>query len=89
MDNFILEEEVDDTFAFMSNVTICDMCENNYEGKLVKFQQAARRWNLAFNDDKCTFRKTLLNFIGYNIKHGEIKLDDKQLKPYHKYAYIK
>ena len=42
MDNFIPEEEVD-TFAFMSNVTICDMCENNYEGKLVKFQQAARR----------------------------------------------
>ena len=43
MDNFIPEQEVDDTFAFMSNATICDMCENNYDGKLMKFQQAARR----------------------------------------------
>ena len=31
MDNFLLEEELDDTFAFMDNLTICGMTEKEHD----------------------------------------------------------
>ena len=67
VDNFISEEELDDTFAFMDNITICGMSENDHDENLVKFQEAAKRRNLTFNKSICTFRTTSLNFISYNI----------------------
>ena len=38
MDNFISEEELDDSFTFMDNITICGMSENDHDENLVKFQ---------------------------------------------------
>ena len=38
MDNFISEEELDDSFTFMDNITICAMSENDHDENLVKFQ---------------------------------------------------
>ena len=67
MGNFISEEELDDTFAFMDNITICGMSENDHDENLVKFHEAAKRRNLTFNKGKCTFRTTSLKFISYNI----------------------
>ena len=81
MENFIFEEEIDDTFGFMDNVTICGMNENEHDENLEKFNEAAKRRNLTFNKDKCTFRTTSLNFLGYNISQGEIKPDVERLKP--------
>ena len=37
MNNFKSEEELDDIFAFMDNITICDMSENDHDEHLVKF----------------------------------------------------
>ena len=37
MNNFKSEEELDDIFAFMDNITICDMSENDHDENLVKF----------------------------------------------------
>ena len=81
MDNFIFEEELDDTFGFMDNVTICGMNENEHDENLEKFNEAAKRQNLTFNKDKCTFRTTSLTFLGYNISQGEVKPDVECLKP--------
>ena len=58
MDNFILEEELDDTFAFMDNLTICGMTEKEHDINLEKFNEAAKCKNLTFNKDKCTFCAT-------------------------------
>ena len=49
MDNFILEEELDDTFAFMDNLTICGMIEKEHDINLEKFNEAEKRNNLTFD----------------------------------------
>ena len=67
MANFILEEELDDTIAFMDNLTICGMTEKEHDINLEKFNKPGKGRNLTFNKDKCTFRTTSLNFSGYNI----------------------
>ena len=77
--NFILEEELDNIFAFMGNLTICGMIEKEHSINLEKFNEAAKCWNLNFNKDKCTFRTISLNCIGYNISQGEIKPDVERL----------
>ena len=64
----------------MDNITICGMSENDHDENLVKFQRADKRRNLTINKDKCTFQRTSLNFIGYNISQGEIKPDVQRLK---------
>ena len=48
----------------IDNLTICGMTEKEHHINLEKFNEAAKRRNLTFNKDKCTFRKTSLNFIG-------------------------
>ena len=73
MDNFILEEELDDTFAFMDNLTICGMTEKEHDINLEKFNEAEKHSNLTFDKYKCTFLTTSLNFIGYNISQDKIK----------------
>ena len=81
MDNFISEEKLDYTVAFMDNITKYGMSKNNDDENLVKFQEEANCRNLTFKKDKCTFQTTSLNFIGYNISQGEIKPDVERLKP--------
>ena len=57
MDNFLLEEELDNTFAFMDNLTICGMTEKEHDINLEKFSEAAKPRNL----NKCTFICNVLN----------------------------
>ena len=48
----------------IDNSKICDMTEKEHDINLEKFNEAAKRRNLTFNKDKCTFCKISLNFIG-------------------------
>ena len=49
------EKEHGNTYAFMNDMAIWGLTENEHDRKLEKFQQVAKGWKLTFNNDKCTF----------------------------------
>ena len=65
----------------MDNLTICGMTLEEHDKNLKQFWEAAKHCNLTFNNAKCVFRTTLLDFLGYSTSYGEIKPDIERLKP--------
>ena len=81
MDNFISEEALKDTFAYLDNITICGRDQADHDENLSKFMEAAKRRNLVFNEGKCVFSTRTISILGSVVSKGEIKPDPERLKP--------
>ena len=80
MDNFISEEALKDTFAYLDNITICGRDQAHHDENLSKFMEAAKRRNLVFNEGKCVFSTRTISILGSVVSKGEIKTDPERLK---------
>ena len=81
MDNFISGESLEDPFAYLDNITICGHDQAHHDRNLENFLEAAKRRNLTFNQDKCTFSTTTISILGSVVTNGEIKSDLERLSP--------
>ena len=81
MDTFISEEALEDTFAYLDNITICGYNQEHHDKNLELFMKAARKRNLTFNESKCVFSVTSISILGSVVSQGEIKPDPERLKP--------
>ena len=79
MGDLIAENELEDTFAYLDNVTICGMTHEEQDGNLAKFREAAQKCNLTLNDEKCVFSTRSLNLFGYRIGGGKLSPDPERL----------
>ncbi|PIK39574.1 hypothetical protein BSL78_23581 [Apostichopus japonicus] len=55
MDSFIEEEKLTDTFAYLDDITICGRDQKEHDHNLQRFLEAAKRKNIVYNENKCTF----------------------------------
>ena len=81
MDEFIAEEELSKTYAYLDNITVCGKTQEEHDHNLARFLAAAKKKNLKFNQEKCTFSTTSINLLGHHISNGEIKPDPDRMKP--------
>ena len=81
MDNFISEEALEDTFAYLDNITICGRDQAHHDANLKKFMEAAKKRNLVFNEGKCVFSTRTISILGSVVSKGEFKPDSERLKP--------
>jgi len=81
MNDFITEEGLQDTFAYLDDVTICGKDQVHHDQNLERFMKAAKRKNLVYNEKKCTFSTRKLNILGSVVSEGMIKPDPERLKP--------
>jgi hypothetical protein len=81
MDNFISEENLEDIFAHLDNITICGRDQAHHDENLEKFMEAAKRRNLVFNEGKCVFSTRTISILGSVVSKGEIRPDLERLKP--------
>ena len=81
MDGLIAENELEDTFACLDNVTICRMTQEEYDENLAKFREAAQKCNLTLDDEKCVFSTRSVNLLGYRIGGGKLSPDPECLQP--------
>ena len=81
MDTFIEEENLEATFAYLDNVTICGMTTADHDVNLKHFLEAAERKNIAYNESKCVFSTSKLSILGYLVENGEIRPDPERLRP--------
>ena len=81
MDDFIRNESLSDTFAYLNDITICGDDQAHHDENLEKFLAAAKRKNLTYNEGKCTFSTWTLDILRSVVSEGEIRPDPDQSKP--------
>lgn len=81
MDRFVEENELQATFPYLDNITICGKDQIDHDKNLGSFLRAAHEKNLTYNEEKCEFSITKLHILGSVIEHGEIRPDPNRLRP--------
>lgn len=81
MDLIVDKNQLQDTFIYLDNVTICGKSKAQHDLNLEKFHEAAEANGLTYNIDKCAFSQCEINTLGYNIANGTIKPDPERLLP--------
>lgn len=81
MDSFIKEEGLSGTYAYLDNITICGVTQDEHDANLAKFLAAAKRKNITYNEEKCVFSTRKLSILGYLVEGGEMRPDPERLQP--------
>ena len=55
MDSIITEEQLQATFPYLDNITICGKDQREHDVNLKHSLEAATRWQIKYNDSKCVF----------------------------------
>ena len=81
MDLLIKEEGLVGTYAYLDDVTIYGMTQQEHDDTLTKFLEAAARRNMSYNEEKCAFSIRRLSILGYVVEDGLIRPDPERLRP--------
>eukprot|EP00794_Sanderia_malayensis_P014594 gene14594-16102_t len=81
IDGVITKENIKDTFAYVDNVTLCAKTQKEHDENLEKFLEAAKNYNMTFNEEKSTFSTDRFTLFGSVITKGTIKPDLERLRP--------
>jgi len=81
IDQVIRTEQLQDTYAYLDDVTICGKTQEQHDINLKKFIGAANTYNLTINNDKSSFSLKSINLLGYHISNKSIKPDPSRLEP--------
>ncbi|XP_054259839.1 uncharacterized protein LOC128984533 [Macrosteles quadrilineatus] len=65
IDQVIRTEQLQDTYAYLDDVTICGKTQEQHDINLKKFIEAASKYNLTINNEKSSFSLTLGMFSHY------------------------
>ncbi len=77
----IASENLQGTFAYLDNVTICGKDQDEHDENLRRFQDVAADRQITYNHDKSIFSTRRLPILGYIIENGQIRPDPDHLRP--------
>ena len=81
IDKVIEVEKLQDTFAFVDNVTICGRTKEELDHNVAAFHKVREKYNLILNDDKTVFSATSITLLGYTVSYQSIRPDQERLRP--------
>ena len=81
MDNFIADNQLEGTFAYLDNITVSGRNQGQHDLNLNRFLESAKVNNLVFNRNKCTFSTSTIQLLGYEISNNKIRPDPNHLQP--------
>ncbi|KAL9975044.1 hypothetical protein ACROYT_G012160, partial [Oculina patagonica] len=81
MMKFVDENDLEASFPYLDNVTICGKDQEDHDTNMEHFLEAAKRKNLCYNTEKCIFSTRRLPVFGYIIEEGTIRPDPDRLRP--------
>ena len=81
MMKFVDENDLETSFPYLDNVTICGKDQEDHDANMEHFLEAAKRKNLCYNTEKCIFSTQRLPVFGYIIEEGTIRPDPDRLRP--------
>ena len=80
IDKFIADNSLSHTFPYIDNITICGKIQEEHNDNLNKFTKAAKKFNLIYNLNKCSFSNSILDLLVYTISEGTIEPDTERLR---------
>ena len=81
INNILKAENVQDTFAYIDNVTVCGRTKAEHDHNLRHFLSVATAYNITLNDTKSIFATEEITLLGYKVSHGVIKPDPERMRP--------
>ncbi len=78
--DFINQERIPDTFAYLDNVTVCGNTQQEHDATLHRFLEAAGNNKLTFNHDKSMISVSSIKLLGYLFSHGSVQSDPERLQ---------
>lgn len=81
MDSLIRTENLQGTFAYLDDVTVCGKDQADHDQNLHRFMELTKKYNLTLNNEKCNFSSTSVTLLGYIIKDKTIRPDPERLRP--------
>ncbi|XP_059810217.1 uncharacterized protein LOC132383332, partial [Hypanus sabinus] len=81
MDRMVDQYQLQATFPYLDNITICGHDRPDHDANLQRFLQVAAALNLTYNRDKCVFGTTRLAILGYVVENGVIGPDPERMRP--------
>jgi hypothetical protein len=81
IDDIIRAENLNGTFAYVDNITVCGANQEEHDANLSKFRDAAKKYGLTFNESKSIISKRAISMLGYQIENHAIKPDPERLAP--------
>ena len=81
MDGIVRSEGLNDTFAYLDDVTICGKTQMEHDLNLERFFKAAQKYNLTINNEKSSFSLRTISLLGYTICNRTLRPDPERLKP--------
>lgn len=86
MDEFIEDNNLKDTYAYLDNITIGGVTDEEHDRNLQEFLDAAKEVEITLNPDKCVYSSTSIPILGYLVSHGELKPDPERFSTLEKLA---
>ena len=80
VDSVITNENLNATFAYVDNVTICGDTKEEHDINLKRFQDAVQKYGFTFNHSKSVFAATTINLLGYQVSKGVIRPDPERFE---------
>ena len=71
MDKVVLDENLDDTFPFLDNITVCGHTSDELKTNDEQFQHAVDKYGINLNDFKTAANQTTIPLMGYIVSYGE------------------
>ena len=80
IDDIIKRKDLNGTYAYIDNVTICGQNQAEHDLNLKKFMNSVVKYGLTLNKNKCLYSLPSIDFFGYTISKGSVKPDPDRLK---------
>ena len=81
VNDFIKDNNIEDTFAYMDNIYVCGVNQEEHDQNLKQFLDEAASNNWTFNKPKCVFSTERLEVLGAVVENGSIRPDPERLRP--------
>ena len=81
IDNIIEIKNLDDTFIYVDNLTVCGRTLEEHNKNLERVNEVSKKYNITFNEKKSIIHATLITLLGYTVSHNKITPDYNRLKP--------
>ena len=80
VDDLIKQAELNDTFAYLDNVTICGRNRMEHDKNYENFMKAITEYGLTLNETKTIHATHSVTLLGYEVSKGVIKPDPERFR---------
>lgn len=81
MDKLVEDENLQDTFPYLDNITVAGSTQVEHDENVKKFLEVVRNRKLTLNESKSVMSVPTINVLGYCVGNSVIKPDPDRLRP--------